>query len=53
MQGRPKDIIETAREWADRKGFAHFSTSALMGENVKNVFDEAIEQVVRQRISKQ
>jgi len=42
-----------AQLYAKRKGFArYFATSSLFGTNVKNVFDEAIQQTINQRMEK-
>ena len=48
-----KDINTMAKFWAKRKGFAcYLPTSSLLGENVKNIFDEAIQQTFNNRMEK-
>ena len=42
-----------AQLYARKKGFArYFATSSLFGTNVKNVFDEAIQQTINLRMEK-
>lgn len=47
------DINVMAKMYAKRKGFhKYYATSSLFGTNVKNVFDEAIEQTYQNRMEK-
>ena len=48
-----QDINTMAKLWSKRKGFTHYyKTSSLFGTNVKNIFDEAIQQTYIHRMEK-